>query len=191
MYWFRGPRVHWSIGSLVQWSIRSLVHLSIGPLVHCQMSYVKCQMSEIKCQMFIRLNFCRSIPNFFKKRWIKIIKWSKWTLRRMNFVPEREEDAEGNQEGQQGHRIACNVQNYFIRSDQTLCKSIFPTLLSKSKLTINCFDQSICTIHSKGRVPKKNPYFLWSFAKRGGGGSARVVKKPYCFFEKSIFSESM
>ena len=43
----------------------------------------------------------------------------------------------------------------------------------------------------KGRVPKKNPYFLWSFAKPGGGGSARVVKKPYCFFEKVFFSESM
>ena len=26
---------------------------------------------------------------------------------------------------------------------------------------------------------------------RGAGGSARLVKKPYCFFEKSIFSESM
>ena len=34
---------------------------------------------------------------------------------------------------------------------------------------------------------KKNPYFLWSFAKPGGGGSARVVKKPYCFFEKKYF----
>ena len=34
---------------------------------------------------------------------------------------------------------------------------------------------------------EKNPYFLWSFAKPGGGGSARVVKKPYCFFEKVFF----
>ena len=42
----------------------------------------------------------------------------------------------------------------------------------------------------KGRGPKKKPYFLMSFAKPGGG-SARAVKKPYCFFEKSIFSESM
>ena len=43
---------------------------------------------------------------------------------------------------------------------------------------------------AKGRVPKKKPYFLWSFAKPGGGRagrSARVVKKPYCFFENSIF----
>ena len=38
---------------------------------------------------------------------------------------------------------------------------------------------------------KKKPYFFGAFAKPGGGGSARVVKKPYCFFEKSIFSESM
>ena len=37
---------------------------------------------------------------------------------------------------------------------------------------------------------KKNPYFLWSFAKPGGGGSARVVKKPYCFFEKVFFQRA-
>ena len=33
-------------------------------------------------------------------------------------------------------------------------------------------------------VRKKTRYFLWSFAKQGGRGSARVVKKPYCFFEE-------
>ena len=32
---------------------------------------------------------------------------------------------------------------------------------------------------------------VWSFAKPGGGGSARVVKKPNCFFEKKYFSESI
>ena len=37
---------------------------------------------------------------------------------------------------------------------------------------------------------KKKPYFLWSFAKPGGGGSARVVKKPYCFFEKVFFQRA-
>ena len=43
---------------------------------------------------------------------------------------------------------------------------------------------------SKGRGPKKNTYFLWSFAKPGGGGSARGVKKPYCFFEKQFFQRA-
>ena len=38
---------------------------------------------------------------------------------------------------------------------------------------------------------RKNPYVLWSFTILGAGGAARVVKQPYCFFEKSIFSESM
>ena len=37
---------------------------------------------------------------------------------------------------------------------------------------------------------KKKPYFLWSFAKPEGGGSAREVKKPYCFFEKVFFQRA-
>ena len=37
---------------------------------------------------------------------------------------------------------------------------------------------------------EKNSYFLWSFAKPGGGGSARVVKKPYCCFEKVFFQRA-
>ena len=44
-----------------------------------------------------------------------------------------------------------------------------------------------CVLCTKGRVQKKNWGKVWSFAKPGGGGSARVVKKPNCFFEKSIF----
>ena len=40
---------------------------------------------------------------------------------------------------------------------------------------------------AKGRVPEKKPVFFMVFCQTGGGGSARVVKKPYCFFEKSIF----
>ena len=48
-------------------------------------------------------------------------------------------------------------------------------------------DQGIClALHS---VNKKRA--LSSLGKGSGGGSARVVKKPYCFFEKVFFSESM
>ena len=37
---------------------------------------------------------------------------------------------------------------------------------------------------------KKNPYFYGLLPYRGAGGSARVVKKPYCFFEIVIFQRA-
>ena len=41
---------------------------------------------------------------------------------------------------------------------------------------------------NKGRVPKKKYVFLLVFCQTGGrGGSPRVVKKPYCFFEEKKF----
>ena len=64
----------------------------------------------------------------------------------------------------------------------------FPTRVSvkvdEGQLLEYSFINSVLHCRSKGRVPKHNPYFLWSFAKPGGGGSARVEKKPYCFFEE-------
>ena len=43
---------------------------------------------------------------------------------------------------------------------------------------------------AKGRGPKKNTYFLWSFAKPGGGGSARVVKNHTAFLKKVFFQRA-
>ena len=45
---------------------------------------------------------------------------------------------------------------------------------------------AIVVLFALGKGAEKNPYFSWSFAKPGGG-SARVVKKPYCFFEKKKY----
>ena len=69
----------------------------------------------------------------------------------------------------------------------TILKRQDPTLDGMRQLAA-CFDRAQDI--TQGRVPKKNPYFLWSFAKPGGGGSARVVKKPYCFFEKVFFQRA-
>ena len=47
------------------------------------------------------------------------------------------------------------------------------------------------TLYLREGFRKKNPYFLWSFAKPGGGGSARVVKNladfPAVFLHISYF----
>ena len=42
-----------------------------------------------------------------------------------------------------------------------------------------------------GKGAEKKIRISYGLLPNQGGGSARVVKKPYCFFEKSIFSESM
>jgi len=55
---------------------------------------------------------------------------------------------------------------------------------------IPAYIQSYVLVYIREGFRKKNPYFLWSFAKPGGGGSARVVKKPYCFFEKVFFQRA-
>ena len=46
------------------------------------------------------------------------------------------------------------------------------------------------TLPVQGRVPKKKSVFLMVFCQTGGWGSARVVKKPYCFFEKVFFQRA-
>ena len=47
----------------------------------------------------------------------------------------------------------------------------------KTKIDMKCLKH--CML---GKGSEKKTYFLWSFANPGGGGSASVVKKPYCFF---------
>ena len=41
---------------------------------------------------------------------------------------------------------------------------------------------TIYTTAGKGRGPKKNPYFLWSFAKPGGGGVSEGSEKTILLF---------
>ena len=42
----------------------------------------------------------------------------------------------------------------------------------------------------KGRVPRKKTRIFYGLLPNQGGGSARVVKKPYCFFEKVFFQRA-
>jgi len=49
---------------------------------------------------------------------------------------------------------------------------------------------AIVVLFALGKGAEKKPVFFMVFCQIGGG-SARVVKKPYCFFEKLFFRENV
>ena len=51
--------------------------------------------------------------------------------------------------------------------------------LNKLNSTHVIVDLSMCTDLYKGRGPKKTPYFLWSFAKPGGGGTVHWIQDNF------------
>ena len=52
-------------------------------------------------------------------------------------------------------------------------------------------DDEDCTFDLGKGSEEKKTYFLWSFAKPGGGGVSEGSEKTIKLFWKSIFSESM
>ena len=52
-------------------------------------------------------------------------------------------------------------------------------------------DCLLSNLFQLGKGAEKKIRISYGLLPNQGGGSARVVKKPYCFFEKVFFSESM
>ena len=82
------------------------------------------------------------------------------------------------------------MRGLLLTQGLTISNMVLTNNLSTARCsTVFIIDRSIeCIYFYKGKdSEEKNPGKVWSFTIPGGGGSARVGKKVYCFFGKLFF----